>query len=110
MASEKVKETSDGNFENDVIKNSKPVLVDFWAEWCAPCKALSPIIDEIAQEYDGKIEVFKVDIDSNPQTPSQFGVRGIPTVIAFKNGQVVDQVVGAVPKTELQRIIDKATS
>ncbi|OGP13756.1 MAG: thioredoxin [Deltaproteobacteria bacterium RIFCSPLOWO2_02_FULL_50_16] len=107
MASDKVKETSDSNFTKDVIKNSKPVLVDFWAEWCAPCKALSPLIDEIAQENAGKIEVYKVNIDNNPQTPSQYGVRGIPTVIAFKNGQILDQTIGSVPKTELQRLIDK---
>ena len=109
MASDKVKETSDANFENDVIKNSKPVLVDFWAVWCGPCKAIGPIMDEIAEEQDGKIEVYKVNIDDNPQTPAKFGIRGVPTVLAFKNGEIVDQVVGAVPKTEFQRLIDKIT-
>ena len=109
MASDKVKQTSDSTFENDVIKNSKPVLVDFWAEWCGPCKALGPIIDELAEEYSGKIDIYKMNIDDNPQTPSQFGIRGIPTVLAFKGGQLVDQAVGAVPKTELQRLVDKVT-
>tara|TARA_Y100000031_G_C7861220_1_gene222036 strand:+ start:152 stop:484 length:333 start_codon:yes stop_codon:yes gene_type:complete len=109
MASDKVKETSDDNFQSDVINNSKPVLVDFWAVWCGPCKAIGPIMDEIAEEQDGKIEVYKVNIDDNPKTPAQFGIRGVPTVLAFKNGEVVDQVVGAVPKTEFQRLIDKIT-
>jgi thioredoxin 1 len=107
MASEKVKETSDSQFQTDVLSNSKPVLVDFWAVWCGPCKAIAPLMDEIAEEYDGKIEVFKVNIDDNPQTPAQYGIRGVPTVLAIKDGQVVDQVVGAVPRTELDRLIEK---
>lgn len=108
MASENVKHTSDGNFERDVLSSGKPAIVDFWATWCAPCRALAPVIDEIANQYNGKVEVFKIDIDANPETPARFGVRGIPTVILFKNGQAVDQVVGAVPKSELERLLQKA--
>lgn len=108
MASENVLNTSDQNFERDVLKNSKPVLVDFWATWCAPCRALAPVVDDVANQYKDALGVFKVDIDSNPETPAKFGVRGIPTVILFKDGKVVDQVVGAVPKSTLEALIKKA--
>lgn len=108
MASAHVKHTTDANFEKDVLSNGKPAIVDFWATWCAPCRAIAPLIDEVADQYAGKVEVFKVDIDSNPETPARFGVRGIPTVILFKDGQVVDQVVGAVPKSQLELLIQKA--
>lgn len=108
MSSPNVKATSDANFEKDVLGNGQPTLVDFWAVWCAPCRALAPIIDEVADQYAGKLAVYKLDIDSNPETPARFGVRGIPTVILFKNGQMVDQVVGAVPKSEIERLIKKA--
>lgn len=108
MGSANVKNTTDGNFEKEVLASSKPVLVDFWATWCAPCRALAPVVDEIADQYAGKVEVFKVDIDSNPDTPARFGVRGIPTVILFKGGKVVDQVVGAVPKANLEELVKKA--
>ncbi len=108
MSSANVKSTTDANFENDVLKNGKAVIVDFWATWCAPCRALAPVIDEIADQYAGKLNVYKVDIDNNPETPARFGVRGIPTVILFKNGQVVDQVVGAVPKSNLEELVKKA--
>lgn len=108
MSSNHIKNTTDQNFESDVLANGQPTLVDFWAAWCAPCRALAPIIDEVADQYAGKINVFKLDIDSNPGTPAKFGVRGIPTVILFKNGQVLDQVVGAVPKSEIERLIKKA--
>ncbi len=107
MASAHVKHTSDANFEKDVLANGKPAIVDFWAAWCAPCRAIAPVIDEIADQYAGKVEVFKVDIDSNPETPAKFGVRGIPTVILFKGGQVVDQLVGAVPKAQLENLVKK---
>ncbi|MBF0105080.1 MAG: thioredoxin [Deltaproteobacteria bacterium] len=101
-------ETTDGNFENDVLKATTPVLVDFWASWCGPCRALSPVIDELADEYKGKLKVFKVNTDENPNTPSRYGVRGIPTIIVFKDGQIVDQSVGVVAKVNLQAMINKA--
>lgn len=108
MASEKVLAFTDGNFDTDVLQSSLPVIVDFWATWCAPCKAIAPVIDAIADEYDGKLKVGKVNVDDNPATPAKFGVRGIPTIILFKDGKVVDQVVGAVPKAQLEALIKKA--
>jgi thioredoxin 1 len=108
MANAFVKETTDANFENDVLKSPVPVLVDFWAVWCGPCRALSPIIDELATDNQGKVKVFKVNTDENPNTPSRYGVRGIPTVIIFKDGQVVDQSVGVAAKANLQGMINKA--
>lgn len=108
MASEKVSTFTDANFEAEVINSSIPVLVDFWASWCAPCKAIAPTIDSLADEYEGKLKVGKVNVDENQATPSKYGVRGIPTVILVKGGQVVDQVVGAVPKSQLEALIKKA--
>jgi thioredoxin 1 len=108
MASEHVVQVSDGSFESDVLKSSVPVLVDFWASWCGPCKAIAPAIDELAEQYAGQIKVAKVNVDENPATPGKFGVRGIPTLILFKDGQIVDQVVGAVPKNQLDGLIKKA--
>ena len=99
---------TDDSFEAEVISSDLPVLVDFWATWCGPCKAIAPMIDEIAVEYSGKIKVAKVNVDENPKTPGKFGVRGIPTLILFKGGEAVDQIVGAVPKAQLDELIKKA--
>ena len=92
---------TDGNFETEVVKSNIPVLVDFWAEWCGPCRQLSPVLDEIAKEMDGKLTVAKVNIDQNPNTPQKFGVRGIPTLILFKDGKPLATKVGALPKSKL---------
>lgn len=108
MASEKVHTFTDNTFDADVLQADTPVLVDFWATWCAPCKMLAPTIDAIADEFDGKLKVGKVNVDDNPGTPGTYGVRGIPTVILFKGGKVVDQVVGNVPKSQLEALIKKA--
>ncbi len=108
MAGEKVLAFGDDNFETDVIKSDLPVLVDFWAPWCAPCKAIAPVVDALAEEYEGKIKVGKVNVDENPATPGKYGIRGIPTIILFKDGKLMDQVVGAVPKAQLEALIKKA--
>ncbi len=93
--------TTDDNFENDVINSDSPVLLDFWAEWCGPCRALSPVLDEVASELQGKVKVAKINIDENPNTPSKFGVRGIPTLMIFNNGELKETRVGALPKADL---------
>jgi thioredoxin 1 len=108
MAGENVLTLGDNNFEAEVLQSSIPVLVDFWATWCAPCKAIAPTIDGLATDYLGKIKVGKVNVDENQGTPSKYGVRGIPTIILFKDGKVFDQVVGAVPKNQLEALINKA--
>ncbi len=103
-----VLEVTDANFESVILKSDVPALVDFWAEWCAPCRAIAPLVEEIAQEYGGKIKVAKLNVDENPSTPGKYGVRGIPTLILFKEGQVVDQIVGAVPKDQIKALVDRA--
>ncbi|NUN71022.1 MAG: thioredoxin [Bacteroidetes bacterium] len=92
---------TDGNFKSEVLDSQTPVLVDFWATWCGPCKMIAPIIEELAAEYNGKMKFGKLDVDSNPQVAMQFGIRSIPTLLVFKGGKVVDQIVGAMPKKNL---------
>ncbi len=99
---------NDESFQTEVLDNDLPVLVDFWAEWCGPCKAIGPIIEELAGEYNGKVKVVKVNTEEATQTPSKYGIRGIPTLILFKNGEVVDQLVGAAPKASIVDFISKA--
>jgi len=101
------KETTDNTFNSEVLDAKIPVLVDFWAPWCGPCRQLSPIIDEIAKELAGKIEVYKCNVDDNPETPSKFGVRGIPSLMIFKDGKLVDSKVGALPRASLTEWITK---
>ena len=98
---------TDASFEQDVLKSNVPVLVDFWAPWCGPCRMVAPIVDEIAKEFEGQIKVFKLNTDENPNVASQFGIRSIPTLMLFKDGQKVETVVGAVPKSTLQTTISK---
>ena len=104
--SEMIKHVSDSTFEKDVINAGQPVLVDFWAEWCGPCKMFAPVLDEIAKEYQGKITIAKMDIDANPATPVKYGIRGIPTVILYKSGQAQAQKVGALSKSQLTAFLD----
>ena len=106
--SEHVSQVGDGDFDAQVLKSELPVLVDFWAEWCGPCKMIGPLVDEMAKTYAGKIKVVKINIDHNPQTPRQFAVRGIPTLMMFKGGKVHATQVGAVGKGQLAQFIDKA--
>lgn len=100
-------QVSDATFKQEVLESEVPVLVDFWAPWCGPCRMVAPIVDEIASQYDGKVKVVKVNTDDNPSVASQYGIRSIPTLMVFKGGQRVDMVVGAVPKTTLANTLEK---
>jgi len=99
---------NDKNFTSEVLQSDIPVLVDFWATWCGPCRSISPIVEELAKEFSGRVKVTKINVDESPATPSQYGVRGIPTLILFKGGKILDQIVGAVPKARLKAMIEKA--
>jgi thioredoxin 1 len=107
MASEKIQTLTDANFDSTVNTSAKPILVDFWAEWCGPCRRLAPTVDELATDYDGKVVVAKMNVDENPATPMRFSIRGIPTLLLFKGGQIVEQVVGLADKDSLKKLIDK---
>jgi thioredoxin 1 len=107
MAGLAVVEVNDTNFEQEVLQSDQPVLVDFWAAWCGPCKALAPIVDEVASEYSGKLKVMKMDVDRNQATPMRYGIRGIPALLLFKGGKVADQIVGYVPKDTIARSISR---
>lgn len=108
MASANVVTFTDSNFEAEVLKSTEPVLVDFWAVWCGPCRAIAPAVEELAREYKGKAKVGKLNVDENQMVAGRFGIRSIPTLLVFKNGQVVDQVIGAVPKSKLVDALNKA--
>jgi thioredoxin 1 len=99
---------NDKNFSEEVLNAELPVLVDFWATWCGPCRSIGPLVEELAKEFTGRVKVTKLNVDENPATPSQYGVRGIPTLILFKGGKIFDQIVGAVPKARLIAMIEKA--
>ena len=103
-------EVTDATFEDEVVKSDTPVLVDFWADWCAPCKMIAPIVEELADEFDGKVKFTKLDVDSNPRSATNYGIRGIPTLLIFSGGEPVDQVVGAVPKSVLKRRLEEAVA
>ena len=106
MSSESVKHVTDDTFESDVLKSTQPVLVDYWAEWCGPCKMIAPILDDVAKEYQGRLSIVKLNVDDNQAVPAKFGIRGIPTLILFKNGEVAAQKVGALAKGQLVSFID----
>ena len=108
MDNEIIQEATDGKFDEQILKSDLPAMIDFWAPWCGPCKAIGPVVKELAVEFDGKLKVFKMNVDQNPATPGRFGIRAIPTLIVFKDGKVVDQITGAVGKPQLAAMIQKA--
>lgn len=107
MSSPLIKHTSDASFDADVLQSDKPVLLDFWAEWCGPCKAIAPTLDELAAAYEGKLQIVKMNIDENRATPARFGIRGIPTLMVFKDGQQVATKVGALTKAQITALVDQ---
>ena len=108
MASADIVQLKDSTFQTEVLKSDIPVLVDFWAVWCGPCKAIGPMVDELATQYKGKVKVGKMDVDHEQQTAQQFGIRSIPTLLVFKGGRVVDTIIGAVPKSKIEESLKKA--
>jgi thioredoxin 1 len=108
MSSDKIVHVTDANFDEEVLKSSTPVLIDFWAPWCGPCRTIAPILEDLAGEYSGRLKVVKINVDDNPQTPGRYGVRGIPNLLIIKGGQVKEQIIGAVLKGRLVQAVDSA--
>lgn len=102
-----VKEATDNNFEADILSSDKPVLVDFWAEWCGPCRMIAPSVEQVAADYEGKANIYKMNVDENMNVPQRFGIRGIPTLILFKNGQEQERIVGAVSREAIAKVVEK---
>jgi thioredoxin 1 len=107
MADKNITEVTDENFKNEILDSAVPVLVDFWAAWCGPCRAIAPVVEELAAQYEGQVKIGKCNVDENPKTPGQYGIRAIPTLILFKNGTVAEQITGAVSKATLENAIKK---
>jgi len=106
MSSDLIKHTSDASFDNDVLQSEKPVLVDYWAEWCGPCKTIAPLLDDLAKVYDGRLQIAKMNVDENRDVPAKYGIRGIPTLMLFKGGQLAATKVGALSKSQLTAFLD----